>query len=245
MGLQLTEWSFELYERQSSGVDTPIDDDTGVINVLTADDPSEVTIYSDINGTTANNPLTFTDGRARFFTVNTVTSLDLTGLTAKGQAFFLQGVTPSNHRILVDRNEMNQILVIPYQVVGASEVVVDTGFDVLGNMVVKDVFPHVTTVGTGATLDVGTSTDPDGFLDGVSAATTGYVTTAMEEAIVSGSGLIGALLANATGTYVRKLHKRANATSGANIVYTNTTSSSTAGEGYLYITYLRVPTTGG
>jgi hypothetical protein len=146
---------------------------------------------------------------------------------------------------VIDPTKMHHNLVIPYQVVGASEAIVDTGFDILANMLVKDVFPHVTTVGTGATLDVGTSTDTDGFLDGVSVATTGYVTTAMEEALVSTSSLIGALLAVATGTNVRKLHKRANATSGANIVYTNTTSSSTAGEGYLYVNYIRVPTTGG
>lgn len=245
MGLQLTEWSIELYQRQSSGVDTPIDDDTGVANILVADDPSEVTIYSDVNGTSGSNPMTFTDGRIRFFTANTQTSIDLTGLTARGNAFFVQGLTPSNHRVLVDQNVMNQTLVIPYQVVGASEAVVDTGFDVLANMLVKDAWPHVTTVGTGAALNVGTSTATTGFLNGVSVATTGYVVTALEEALVSTSSLIGSLLANATGPYVRKLHKRANATSGANIVYSNTTSSSTAGEGYLYINYIRVPTTGG
>jgi hypothetical protein len=245
MGLNLTEWQIELYERQSSGVDVHIDDDSGVVNVLTADDPSEVTIYSTPGGVTGSNPATFTNGIVRFWTADTVASVDLTGLTAKGHAFFLQGVTPSQHRVLIDPNRMNHVLVLPYQVVGASEVIVDTGFDILANMLIKDVWPHVTTLGTGASLEVGTSTDPDGFLDVVSVATTGYVVTAIEEAIVSGSSLIGALLANATGTYVRKLHKRANATSGANIVYSNVTSSSTAGEGYLFINYLRVPTTGG
>ena len=245
MGLNLTEWTLELYERQTSGVDAHIDDDSGVVNILTADDPSEVTIYSSPGGATGSNPMTFTNGIARFWTADTVTSIDVTGLTARGQAFFYQGVTPSQHRIVIDPRSMNQTLVIPYQVVGASEVVVDTGFDILANMLIKDVWPHVTTVGTGAALEVGTSTDSDGFLDAVSVATTGYVVTALEEALVSTSSLIGALLANATGTYVRKLHKRANATSGANIVYSNTTSSSTAGEGYLYINYVRVPTTGG
>ena len=243
MGLILQEWHFYLYERHASGVDTPINDDTGVINILTAGDPSEVTIYADVNGTAASNPMTFTDGRVRFYTAASVTSIDITGLTANGHAFFYQGVTPSTHRIVIDPTKMLHNLVIPYQVVGASEVIVDTGFDILANMLVRDVFPHVTTLGTGAALDVGTSTDSDGFLDGVSVATTGYVVTAIEEALVSTSSLIGALLANVTGTNVRKLHKRANATSGANIVYTNTTSSSTAGEGYLYVNYIRVPTT--
>jgi hypothetical protein len=246
MGLALREWQLYLFERQSSGVDTPIDDDAGVINILTADDPSEVTIYADGAGAaTASNPMTFTNGKVRFWTADSVSSIDVTGQTAKGHAFFVQGISESNHRIVVDPNRMDQCLVIPYQVVGASETVVDTGFDILANMLIKDVWLHVTTVGTGASLEVGTSTDSDGFLDAVSVATTGYPTTALEEALVSTSSLIGALLANATGTNVRKLHKRANATSGANIVYSNATSSSTAGEGYIYVNYIRVPTTGG
>lgn len=242
MGLALTEWHFYLYERHASGVETPINDSTGVINILTENDPSEATIYSDLNGTSASNPMTFTNGRVRFYTATSVTALDITGLTAKGHAFFYESVTPSVHRIVIDPTRMVQKMVIPYQVVGASEAIVDTGFDILDNMLITDIELHVTTVGTGAALDIGTSTDSDGFADGVSAATTGFPTTLMEEALVSTSSLIGALLTVATGPYVRKKHKRANATSGANIVYTNTTSSSTAGEGYIYLTYTRVPT---
>ena len=242
MGLTFTEWSFYLYERHASGVDSPISDSTGVINVLVAGDPSEVSIYSDMNGTAASNPMTFTNGRVRFFTATTVTSIDISGLTAKGHAFFYQSITPSVHRIVIDPTRMFHKLVIPYQVVGASEAVVDSGFDILDNMLITDIELHVTTVGTGAALDIGTSTDSDGFADGVSAATTGYPATILEEALVSTSGLFGALLAMATGTNVRKKHRRANATSGANIVYLNTTSSSTAGEGYIYLTYNRIPT---
>ena len=245
MGLQLTEWFFYLYERHASGVDTPIDDDSGVINILTADDPSEVTLYSDVNGTSASNPATFTNGKVRFYTAASTTSIDVTGCTAKGHAFFYQGLTPSVHRIVIDPTRMVQKLVIPYQVVGASEAVTDTGFDILANMLITDIEVHVTTLGTGAALDIGTSTDTDGFADGVSAATTGYPVTVLEEALVSSSGLFGALLANATGTYVRKKHRRANATSGANITYTNTTISSTAGEGYIYMVFKRIRTTAG
>lgn len=242
MGLQLTEWHFYLYERHASGVDTPINDDAGVINILTAGDPSEVTCYSDVNGTSASNPMTFTDGRVRFYTAASTTSIDITGVTANGHAFFYQSVTPSMHRIVIDPTRMMQKMVIPFQVVGASETVVDTGFDILANMLITDIELHVTTLGTGAALDIGTSTDPDGFADGVSAAATGYPVTLLEEALVSTSALFGALISVATGTNVRKKHKRANATSGANIVYTNTTSSSTAGEGYIYLTYTRIPT---
>lgn len=242
MGLVFTEWAFYLYERHASGVDSPIADSAGVINILVAGDPSEVTCYADQNGTAASNPMTFTNGRVRFYTSPSVTSIDISGVTAAGHAFFYQSITPSVHRILIDPTRMVHKIVIPYQVVGASEAVVDSGFDILANMLVTDIEIHVTTLGTGAALDVGTSTDTDGFADGVSAATTGYPATLLEEALVSTSGLFGALLANITGTNVRKKHRRANATSGANIVYLNTTSSSTAGEGYIYITYNRIPT---
>lgn len=235
---QYTEYDLQLIDGRTG---MPLNDDSGKYNVLMADDPSEITLYSDTNGTSQANPGTMTDGIIRFYTANTVTSVDISILTANGHAFFLEGITPSNHRIVVMPEAIHNTLIIPYQVVGASEAIVDTGFDLSANMLVKDVVIHVTTLGTGATLDIGTSTDSDGFADGVSAATTGWPATLLEEALVSTSSLIGALLANITGTDVRKLHMRANATSGANIVYTNTTSSSTAGEGYIYVNYQRVP----
>lgn len=235
---QYTEYYFQLIDGRKGA---PLDDDSGVYNVLTADDPSEVTIYSDSNGTAGSNPGTMSNGIIRFFTANTVTSVDVSILTANGHAFFLEGVTPSDHRIVVMPEAIHNTLILPYQVVGASETVVDTGFDLSANMLVKDVFVHVTTVGTGAALDIGTSTDTDGFVDGVLVTTTGWPASLLEEALVSTSSLIGAYLANITGTDVRKLHVRANATSGANIIYINTTISSTAGEGYIYINFQRLP----
>lgn len=242
MGMLLQEWYFQLFDVETQQA---IDDDSGVVNVLTADSPAKATVYSDANGTSATSPLTFTNGVTRFWTASTVTSLDLAGQTAKGYSFFRQGVTPSDHVIRVDPKKMEHTLIIPYTYSGASETVVDTGLGVLANMLVKDCFVHVTTAGTGFGLTVGTSTASTGFLNAVMVTTTGYPVTAIEEAIVSSSGLLGSLLANGTGDYVRKLHKRANATSGAHIVYSNVTSSSTAGAGYIYLTYLRVPTTGG
>ena len=232
------EWRIQLINNRKN---KPIDDDSGVYNVLSADDPSEVTLYADGQGTSATNPGTMTDGVMNFWTSSSQTSVDITVLTSNGHSFFLEDVSVSDARILVNTEKMENTLVIPYQVVGASEAIVDTGFDILANMLIKDVFVHITTLGTGAVLDIGTSTDSDGFADGVSVGTTGYPVTLLDEALVSTSSLIGALLAAITGTNVRKLHQRANATSGANIVYTNTTSSSTAGEGYIYVTYLRIP----
>jgi hypothetical protein len=239
MSVSKTEWYFQLFNTRTR---TVIDDDSGVCNVLTDGSPAEATIYSDESGTSASNPMTFTNGVIRFWTTSSVTSLDLSVLTASGHSFFCESVTPSQHRIDVDPDKFLYKLVVPYTYSGASETVVNSGFTISAAMLVKDIELDVITAMTGGVLDIGTSTDPDGFADGVSAATTGFPITLLEEALVSTSGLFGALLANATGTYARKKYYRANSTSGASIVYTNTTSSSTAGAGYIYLTFDRLPT---
>jgi hypothetical protein len=87
---------------------------------------------------------------------------------------------------------------------------------------------------------VGTSTTTTGF-GFVSAATTGIPAALLEEALVSASAGFGSFFTVLTGPYVRKKHVRANTTSGANIIYTNTTSSSTAGSGYIYLLFDRIP----
>lgn len=234
------EWYFQLFNTRTRAA---IDDDSGICNVLTENSPVEISIYTSGNGqTAASNPLAFTNGVINFWTADTVTALDLSVQTATGHGFFLESVNESNHRIDVDPDRIHQELIIPYTYAGASETIVDTGFDVLATMIVTDIHLDVAAVMTGGVLDIGTSTDTDGFADGVAASVTGFPITLLEEAIVSTSALFGALLAMATGTYVRKKYRQANATSGANIVYTNTTISSTAGNGYIALTYRRTPT---
>lgn len=234
-----TEWYVQLIDGRK---DKTIDDDSGVYNVLTDGDPAEITIYADGNGTSGSNPGTMTNGVIQFWTASTTTTVDITVLTSTGHAFFLESLAPSDHRIVVWPETFGMYhLILPYTYSGASETVVDSGFDQLANMLVKDVWVHVTTAGTGFAMDIGTSTDTDGFADGVLVTTTGWPTTLLEEALVSTSSLIGAYLTVATGPYVRKLHLRENATSAANITYINTTSSSTAGAGYIYVHYMRVP----
>jgi hypothetical protein len=237
MSASYTEWQFQLFNTRTR---KPIDDDSGVCNVLTENSPVELTIYSDENGTSASNPLTFTNGVVRFWTTAGTTACDLTLLTATGHSCFIESATPSMHRIDIDPDRTLYKLVIPYLIVGASEAVVDTGFDIAANMLMKDIEVDVFAVGTGATLTVGTSTTTTGF-GFVSAATTGIPAALLEEALVSASAGFGSLLAVLTGPYVRKKHIRANVTSGANIIYSNTTSSSTAGSGYIYLTYDRLP----
>ena len=244
MSATYTEWQIQLIDgrKSSHGASVAIDDDSGVYDVLTAGDPARITLYSDENGTSLTAPATMSNGIMRFFTAITVTSVDITVLTANGHAFFLEDITPSNHRVVVYPELIHQTLIMPYKVVGASEAVVDTGFDQSANMLVREVWLHTTTLGTGAVLDVGNSTDTDGFLDGVTVDATGYLAAAVFEEAPGSAHQFGALIASTTGKNVRKLHRRANATSGANITYTNTTISSTAGAGYIYLNFMRIPT---
>src|SRR5574341_2064000 len=108
--LALTEFAFHLVAPTLAAVAASLDADSGVCNVLTAGSPVELTIYSDQGGTAASNPLTFTDGWIRFYTVATVTSVDLSVLTATGRAVFAKGVVPSQNRIFIDRNRREQLL---------------------------------------------------------------------------------------------------------------------------------------
>ena len=239
MASNFVEWYLQLWNAR---LDQPINDDTGIYNVLTADDPAELTIYSDAQGSSQANPGTMTDGVIRFWTASTTTSCDISVLTAAGQSFFLEGVTQSNHKIVVNPDASEYTMVVPYAAVGAS-VSVDTGFTGPANGIVREVWLKATTLGTGFLIDVGTTTDPNGFIVEQTVATTGYKVMGDTLTSISVSGSVGALLVAATATnggnhlgYVR-----ANQTSGASIVYTNVTVSSAAGGGYIFLRYTRMP----
>ena len=173
--MDFKQWFFQLKDERK---DAPIDDDTGVVNVLTAGSPVEVTI-TDRFGTALSNPLTFSNGKVTFYTAKTVTSVDLSVLTANGDAQFLKGVTASEHRIDIDSEQRKQILVIPFA--ASDNTVVDTGFDLPAGMLVTDAYIKVVTTDSTETLDFGFKNaveggDLDGLLVGVSVGTAGHVT---------------------------------------------------------------------
>lgn len=236
MASNFTEWQLQLIDIRTG---KPIDDDSGTYNVLTDGSPAEITLYSDAQATSQANPGTMTNGIIRFYTADTTTSVDISVFTSTGHAFFLESVGVSQHRLLVNPEQHGSTLILPYLVVGASDAVVDTGVTIPANVLVKDCFLNVTTVGTGALLDVGTSTDTDGFIDGIDGATTGFAAGIAETD--ASAHTFGALIASTTSAAVRKLYRRANTTSGASVVYKNATVSSKAGAGYIYLTLLRLP----
>lgn len=239
MASRYTEYHVQL---SNSRTGSPIDDDTGTYNVLTASSPAEVTIYSNDTGTSASNPGTITDGEIHFFTLSTVASVDLTVLTASGHAFFLEGLTPSQHRLEVNPDDWGeQKLVLQMTLPGASATMVDTGFDLPTASLVRDAFVHIVTVASDTDVNVGTSVNTDGFLAAIDTSGTGMLGTV--EDLTAGS--IGVLLATSTSSAIRKRYVPANATSGRSIVWEQLSSSTvTTAYGYIYIIYDLMPTVG-
>lgn len=167
---QYTEYMVQLINKRTKA---PIDDDTGVCNVLTASTPAEATIYSDDTGTSASNPLTITNGIIRFFTASSVTSVDLTGLTASGHPFFLAALTSSQHRLEIDVDQINDLcLVLPFTIAASAVSAYSSGFALNALHVIKDIKVKVTTAGgTSNILNVGHSASLSGLFNAVLSAT--------------------------------------------------------------------------
>jgi len=257
-----TEYYVQLINKRTKGA---IDDDTGLCNVLTASTAAEATIYSDENGTSASNPLTMTDGIIRFFTAIAITTVDLSILTASGHAVFIEALTPSQHRIDVDTDNFNdQRLIIPFCSLTASNIgVIDTGFDLLAGMQVKDIYAHITTAGTGGLFSVGVSADLSAtsakFLLSANGSATGWkvydvpvFTSNSVGSMISGVQVLGPYLCSfgtgvntavdlgGVGWFVKKKYQVTAVTSL--VMFSNTTG--TESYGYLYVVYDLVPTIG-
>jgi len=235
-----------------------INDDTGVCNVLTANDPAEITIYSDDQGTAASNPLTMTNGQIRFFTANSTTSVDLSILTAAGQAVFVEGLTSSEHRVDIDTEKRGQLLVVPFKFLSGGTVV-DTGFDFPAKCRINpfDLGVRVITIDATETIDIGllaseTGGDEDGFATLASTATTGYVNLIPQ---ITGDTTIDHVGTNYVGALLATSISAANAvslvggwtpicnyvTDGVAKSLTYTPSSSDTMAGYFFIGYDLLP----
>lgn len=265
MSLLLTEWVLELKDvLLNFGNSRPnVDDDSGRLIVLTAGSPTSPTVYSDPNGTALSTTggmavLTFTDGRAKFYTANTVTSVDITGVTAGGRAFGLQSLAANANKI-IPINSLNtyQLLAIPF---GASDnTETDTGLDLPAGCFLDMWSPLLRVTGTDATetIDFGilsteSGGDADGFIAAASVANSGQVNLIPQ--ITDGGTIdylstnyVGALLttsiagANAVATVGGTTSKqyRTNGTAKS-LSYTGSAGSDTAA-GYFYLRYQKLP----
>lgn len=248
MGSSYTEYYVQLVNVRTK---QPINDDTGKYSVLTAGTATPATIYSDDSGTAiaytaATLANTMTDGKIRFFTAASVTSVDLTVVTASGHAVFVSGLTPSQHRVDVDVEKIRQTMIVPFSLTAAGSLTATgsiwaNGFSIPANAMVHDVFIKTSTLGTTAIVNVGVSGTPSGFMVAGVASATGF--SLPEELLVSVTATLsrGALLlaTGATSEFVRRPFLTPTVTA---IVYNNTTSTTLLGaDGWIYIIYDKYP----
>jgi len=250
------EWDIQLVNFRTK---KPIDDDSGLAIVMAAGSPSKLTIYANDKGASLSNPLTMLDGRIRFFTDISVTSVDITVLTSSGKAYFLDSVTTSQHRLDVNTEEDDHKLIVPYNMNTACGAIVDTGLDLIAGMKIKDVYLHVTTASTANGLTVGLS-GATYFLSSATTTSTGFkvyeapvVANATGSAnYISSSQIKGTLLcewsaglttATAGGDKGYYINKSYLVTAATSLIYmVAATNSGGTGDGYLYISYELCPT---
>ena len=257
MSVSYREWYFQLWDTQRK---ISIDDDSAKLIVLTADAPTSPTIYSDANGTSVSNavrtPRSFVNGTVRFWTDQSVTSVDLSLMTAKGEAYFFEDVAYSCHRLDINPFQRDHLLVLPFGASDNSET--DTGIDLPANLLVRDAFIRVTTADATETLDVGilsseSGGDADGLLMLMDVANLGFVnpfpvvtngTNIDYNVHTSGRGALlkqGIAGADAVATCggVQPRFYRTDGTAKS-VTYTGSTGSDTAA-GYIILSYTRLP----
>ena len=138
-----------------------INDDTGAFQVYTAGTPSRVQI-NDAAGADVSQDVpdlagdftaaTLTDGTLRFWTARSVSTVDVSILTAGGRAYFLDGIKSSEHRVDVDPDAQNFVLVVALDDRASSTNIRKLGFTLAKGMVINDVLINVTGAFTGAAL---------------------------------------------------------------------------------------------
>lgn len=247
MSATFTEYYVQLINYRTK---KPIDDDTGKYAVMVVDTPAPEVIYSDDKGTPSILAVTgiaqtMTDGIMQFWTISSVTSVDLTIVTANGESVFVKGLTPDQHRVEVNEETIDQLMVVPFNTtvsgVTATGSIVSNGFSVPGPSLVHDCYLRTSTLGTTALLDVGLSGDPNGYLVGCTCSVTGFQYP--EELLVSVTAVLSrGLLLQATGVTSGFMRRSAIYTTATGIVYQNACVTTLAAmNGWIYIKYEKLP----
>ena len=260
MASNYTEWYFQLFNRRTG---RPISDSTGLYVVLTASTPTRATCYSDANGTSLTLPATLASGVGRFWLDSATTSVDISVLAAGGQSYFIEGLTPSQHRVDVDPEKQEYKFVCDWNGNTACNLAAATGFSLLAGMKINDVNIHVTTNTTATSMHFGVSGTPSGFGALVATSATGFrtldvVAISNETAtlsIVAATQKRGSLIVDfatgfsatvtaggSRGFFAKKPYYVSAATA---LVYTvMETNSAGTGSGYIFIDYEVNPTAG-
>jgi hypothetical protein len=172
-------YELKLYDATS---DRAISHDGKAI-IMTNGSPDKVTLY-DATGAALANPITITDGVGKFFTAETVSSVDVSIYTEYGYSAFLNDVLPGvPQEVYIDLSRQAQTLIVPFSVADSTAAVeTDTGLDlVVGTLIRYDGLGiKVTALDATETIDLGldgagAEDDPNGILEAISVAALGWV----------------------------------------------------------------------
>jgi hypothetical protein len=179
------EWNIVLLNSRTK---KKINDDTGVFQVYSDGIPERLQIFT-VAGADVSQQLsgfaddyasaTMTDGTLRFWTARTVTTVDVSILTAGGRSYFLDGVVQGEHRVDVDPDAQDFVLTVAVGDRGKASHIRKLGFGLKKGMVIKDVIANVKALFKGAAAStnnasLGTSGTPSGFLALIELSVTGF-----------------------------------------------------------------------
>ena len=278
MASNFVEFHVQLVDKRTGNA---LIDDAGLFTVLQAGVPLEQTVYSNGQGTTLSLPATMTNGEMRFWVDSGSSTVDLSVMDEKGRSFFIPGLTVSDHTIEVDPYQMSYTLIGAWALLSAhgegvvSLVKAPVSGGLPTGIKINDVWVLKTTsgvgLGAGLLMDFGVSGDPNGFIDGITASTTGYdmvdvdltvaCGTALGESVVMGIQTRGLLLCDtligesiseslgrAKGMFTRKPYMITLVTTTNNLVFALTGTSGCAtglsSRGYVYYEYTLALTQG-
>lgn len=252
----------------------PLNDDTGDFQVYTAGVAARATIYN-AAGTQLTQEVVgtsflsrdMTDGTIEFYTDRTVSSVDVSILTAKGRAYFLKGVTASQHRVDIDPERSDYVLVAAFNDKASSTTVRPIGFQLRKGMLVRDVMVKVTAAFAGAAAasnryNIGRSAAPQGFGINITLSAVGFKvfdpvvsTTGISATVRRGSDLVNYHLSSTGGVdYLdRVAYIAATGVASNNLVIRRQTAAtlthsftnsgvSGGGRAYIYYFYSLLPT---
>ena len=249
MSATYTEYYVQLVNKRTKQV---IDDDSGIYTVLTTVTPTKATVYSDDKGTSLTIPATMTNGIMQFWTASSVTSVDISGITATGIPFFIKALTPSQHRLEIDTEQYSGMtFILPFDFSAtASTSFRDSGFDLQTENVVRDVAVKITTAGANTTdyFTIGTSTDATAFLAACHTKATGLKNKVwVTDLSIAVTGTVpdiqyGAnfLVSSTAQESPPAGFKIANSTSGARLKYGDVIGTAFTIAGYVYMELDRV-----
>lgn len=195
----------------------------------------------DKDGAALSNPITPTRGFLNFFVADTTDKVDLYILCPGGEFVVRKDVKPSGpNEIRVDTDRRMHSFVIPWaaaDVTAASEI--STGFVIPAKSEILPVGLGVDVIAIDATedIDVGTLSsdtgDADGFMDGVSVATLGFV----KPSLVASGDTMGALLSVLDSANSGDDAPEGDVSmQGKTITYTLSSGSDT-GKGFIHLPY--------